>query len=68
MKAAAITLVALLMLSGRHVTLWFAGGWRAVPVPVLAAVVICSALTALIYLIVCTGIRDGLRLWRSVAP
>jgi hypothetical protein len=58
-KAAAIVLVALLMLSGQHVTIWLAGGRFSVPVPVLAAVVICAALAGLTWLIVRVVIRDG---------
>jgi hypothetical protein len=58
-KAAALVLGLLLMFSRQHVTLLLAGGWRAVPVPVLAAVVIAAALAALTWLIVRKVARDG---------
>jgi hypothetical protein len=71
-KAAAIVFVTLLILRGQHATLWLAGGWRAVPVPVLAAVVIVAALAALTWLIVRVVRRDGFGLipciWWSVTP
>ena len=38
MKAALVVLAFLLAARGVHVTLWCAGGWRSVPLPVLALV------------------------------
>ena len=72
MKAALLVLVFLLAASGVHVSVWFAGGWRSVPVPVLAAVVITAALAGLTWLIVRKVTRDGFGLipcaYWSVTP